>query len=128
MTAPGTSHAAYGNASKVLGTPRSIEYQAFARVNGQLTAAAGPEGDFPRLAAALWDNQRLWTALIADLASSDNALPETLRAQLISLGAFVMNHSRRVVAREAEAGPLLEINAAVMRGLRAQSSAAEPAA
>ncbi|MEM9762154.1 MAG: flagellar biosynthesis regulator FlaF [Pseudomonadota bacterium] len=128
MTAPGASHAAYGQASKVLGTPRSIEYQVFAQVNGRLAAASGPEGSFPQLADALWENQRLWTALISDLAQPDNALPEALRGQLISLGAFVMNHTRRVIARDAEAGPLVDINAAVMRGLRARADAAETAA
>ncbi|MEO0428851.1 MAG: flagellar biosynthesis regulator FlaF [Pseudomonadota bacterium] len=128
MTAPGASHAVYGQASRALGTPRSIEYQVFAQVNGRLSAASGPEGTFPQLADALWENQRLWTALITDLAQTENALPEALRGQLISLGAFVMNHTRRVVAREAEVGPLVDINAAVMRGLRTRADAADPAA
>ncbi|MEM6943361.1 MAG: flagellar biosynthesis regulator FlaF [Pseudomonadota bacterium] len=124
MTAPGASHAAYGQASRALGTPRSIEYQVFSRVTGRLRAAMAPDAPFPDLAAALWENQRLWTALMGDLARADNELPEALRGQLVSLGVFVLSHSRRVMTREAAPQPLLEINTAVMRGLRGEPAVA----
>lgn len=107
----------YGQASRALGTPRAIEYQVFSQVTAELQQAQR-QGDFPRLAEALGRNGKLWAALIADLSRSDNALPEALRAQLISLGTFVLRHTRLVLRREAEAQPILDVNLAVMRGLR----------
>ncbi|MEM6676684.1 MAG: flagellar biosynthesis regulator FlaF [Pseudomonadota bacterium] len=118
MNAPRLSQSAYGAANRALGTPRSIEGAVLTQVTGQLRAATAPDAPFPALVSAVDANRRLWTTLIADLGSSDNALPEALRAQLISLGIFVLRHGEKVVRREAEAGPILEINAAVIRGLR----------
>lgn len=37
--------------------------------------------------------RRLWTMLIEDLASSENALPEALRASLISIGLFALRQT-----------------------------------
>lgn len=44
---------------------------------------------------AIYVTRSLWAILVEDLASPDNALPEELRAGLISIGLWVM--------REAEA-------------------------
>lgn len=37
--------------------------------------------------------RRLWTILIEDLASAENALPEALRASLISIGLFALRQA-----------------------------------
>jgi len=109
---------AYGAATAAIGTPRTIEYSIFSRVTGQIKHAMGEDRPFSELAAALRDNQRLWTALTADLAASGNALPPALRGQLISLAKFTRDHTARVLRREAEPDILVEINTAIMRGLR----------
>ena len=118
-------YGAYGAANRALGTPRSMEYEIFGRVTGQLRRAAREDRPFSELAAAIHDNQRLWTALIADMAHAENALPDQLKARLISLAAFTRAHSAKVLRGEGETAPLVEINTAVMRGLRGQGPAPE---
>jgi flagellar protein FlaF len=45
-------------------------------------------------------------------------LPSQLRAQLFWLAEFTETHSRKVLAGQATVAPLLEVNTAVLRGLR----------
>ncbi|PKP85056.1 MAG: flagellar biosynthesis regulator FlhF [Alphaproteobacteria bacterium HGW-Alphaproteobacteria-2] len=102
----------------VLRSPRTAEYDAFARVTARLGSAAeaGPSG-FARLVAALHANRRLWALVASEVADPRNALPAELRAGLFYLAEFTEVHSRRVLAREADAAALVEVNTAVMRGL-----------
>ena len=114
---------AYQSAATPLRTPRGQEYDAFARVTHRLTAAArdGRQG-FAALAEAVHDNRRLWTTLAGAVADPDNILAEELRARIFWLAEFTDSHSRKVLRGEAEAGPLIDINTAVMRGLGSEGS------
>lgn len=118
---------AYSETGRAQPAPRRMEYQAFARVTHRLVGAieAGPAG-FPRLAEAAVENMRLWTLLAADLAEEGNALPESLRAQIISLAIFSARHTEAVLAGRASAEILVDINTAIMRGLRAEPVAGHP--
>ena len=110
---------AYGQAAAPIRTFRGTEYEIVARITHRLRAAARTgRRNFPELAAALSENRRLWTALAADVASAGNGLPETLRARLFYLAQFTESHSREVLKGRAKVAPLLEINLAVLRGLR----------
>jgi len=111
---------AYGAATRALGTPRTVEYRVFSQVTGQLTHALQPDRPFSELAAALHANQNLWTALLIDLTAPGNELPDALRARLVGLARFVAEHSRKVLRREADAQILIDVNTAIMRGLRGQ--------
>ena len=110
----------YGEATRATGTPRSVEYQVFSQVTGQLNRARREGEPFSRLATALQDNLRLWTVIATDVTSSGNELPLALRSQLAGLSKFVRVHTHKVLRREADAEVLIEINTAVMRGLRGQ--------
>lgn len=123
MNAP--RHHAYDSALSPAKDPRAAEAAVLARITARLVAAAsqGREG-FPRLATALNENRRFWTAAAIDLAGDGNGLPSELRAGLISLAGFVDDHSSRVLAGEAPADPLVEINRAVIHGLGAPAVAA----
>lgn len=122
MDAHASAARAYQGARTTSKTPRQIEYEAFARATNALGEAARAEGPdaFPRLAAALHENLKLWTVIAGAVAFPENGLPEGLRAGLFSLAEFTRQHTRRVLAREAEAAPLIDINMNVMRGLRAR--------
>ncbi|ARE40393.1 flagellar protein FlaF [Rhodovulum sp. P5] len=100
-------------------SPRATEYAAFARITARLKSAheAGRDA-FPALAAALTENRKLWRILAIDVADRDNALPPPLRAQIFYLYEFTDQHSAKVLKQQADAGPLIEINTAIMRGLR----------
>lgn len=126
MTSHHRAQAGYGDTSRAVNAPRQIEYQAFARITHGLSAAIAAEGPgaFPALAEAMHQNLKLWTILAGEMADPNNGLPEKLRAQLLSLALFTREHTSRVLAREATAEALVEINTAIMRGLRAQNEAA----
>ncbi|WP_332870139.1 flagellar biosynthesis regulator FlaF [Roseovarius salinarum] len=116
---------AYGQAGRSTRTPRATEYEAFARVTRRLQQAEnGPRTTFGDLAAAVHDNRRLWSILAADLAGHGNGLPEELRARLLSLARFTDDHSARVLGGTASASVLIEVNTAVMQGLRDRGATA----
>lgn len=104
---------------------RAIEYDLVAQVTQRLRSAwANRATDYPGLVAALTDNQQLWSALAADVASPGNGLPDTLRARLFYLHEFTVHHSRAVLDEKASVEVLTDINTAVMRGLRGEGGPA----
>lgn len=111
---------AYGDVTRAIGTPRNLEYQVFSQVTGQLNRASRSGRPFAELAQALQENLRLWTVIAIDVTDSGNGLPLALRAQLGDLAKFTNTHTQKVLHNEAEVGVLIEINTAVMRGLRGQ--------
>jgi len=116
---------AYAGAAVPTRTGRGTEYELFAQITRRLNAALKrPEENFSALAGALHDNRTLWTTLAADVAEATNGLPQALRARLYYLSEFTRHHTRRVLAREATADVLVEINMAVMRGLRGEGDGA----
>lgn len=55
--------------------------------------------------------RRLWTVFIEDLAHSENALPDQLRADIISIGLWVVKEADRLrEARSNDVMQLIEIN------------------
>jgi flagellar protein FlaF len=117
---------AYGRAQTAARTPRSIEYEVMARTTRRLKAAAATrETDFPGFVAAVTDNLRLWTVLGTDVASGGNELPAPLRARIFYLFEFTQRHSRSLLRREPVSPDILvEINVAVLRGLRGEGAGA----
>lgn len=110
---------AYGPATSPLRTARDAEKQVIAQATARLQSAMKHPADFPAVAAALHDNRMLWTRLASDVADPSNGLPQALRARVFYLAEFTEHHSRKVLRGEADAGPLVEVNTAVMRGLSA---------
>lgn len=74
------------------------------------------------LVRAVHRNREIWGAFLGDLAGETNALPDQLRANLISLALWVQQHSGEVMARREEVGPLIEINRMVIAGLSGQTA------
>jgi flagellar biosynthesis activator protein FlaF len=113
----------YARAEGPVRTPRSIEYELLARcTQGLSTAWIKRREDFPGLARALHENLQLWSTLAADVAEPGNGLPKDLRAKLFYLYEFTANHSRSVLDNRASVEVLVDINTAVMRGLRGGGS------
>ncbi|MFW8593748.1 flagellar biosynthesis regulator FlaF [Cribrihabitans neustonicus] len=123
MNASSLARQAYAKNAAPLRTSRDTEYKAFAQITHRLLAAArkGKPG-FNDLAAAVHDNRKLWSVLAADVADTANQLPDDLRANILSLAEFSLTHSHAVLQRKASAAPLIEINTAIMRGLRSGAS------
>lgn len=118
------SRMGYAHAEGPVRTPRAIEYDLLARCTQALSTAWAPRReDFPSLARALHDNLKLWSSLAADVAEPGNALPKDLRAKLFYLYEFTAEHSRAVLEGRASVEVLVDINTAVMRGLRGGGAA-----
>jgi flagellar protein FlaF len=114
---------AYSNSASSTRTARSAEYEIIAKITHQLRASAlrGRAG-FAEMASALHNNRKLWTALAVDVAAADNQLPASLRAQIIYLAEFTHRYTGTVLKEKASVAPLLQINAAVLKGLRNEGS------
>ena len=114
---------AYSAAKAPTRTARNTEYEIMARITHRMVAAnvKGADG-FKELVVAVNDNRRLWALFTADMAKSGNKLPESLKARLFSLAQFTREHSSKVLARKASVQPLVEINTAILRGLRSGAS------
>jgi len=122
MSATAKAQSAYGTTTRTIKSPRDIEYELMAAITGRLRAAHNDTspGAFPALAAAMHDNRQLWSAFALDLADSGNQFPNDLRARLFYLAEFVSQHTDKALSGTAPAEVLVDINLAVMRGLRPQ--------
>ena len=115
------ARAGYGQREAPVRTDRSHEYDLLARCTQHLSAAwAHRKDNFAGLATALTENLQLWSALAADVAEAGNGLPAPLRAQLFYLYEFTAGHTRSVLDERGSVEVLVDINTAVMRGLRGE--------
>lgn len=118
MNAHNLARTAYSSSTAPTRTPRSTEYEAFAKVTHRLKSALAPNGNFTALVSALYENNRLWTILAADVSGDENRLPADLRAGIFYLHEFTQHHTRQILQNKESADVLIDINAAIMRGLR----------
>jgi len=124
VTATSLARTAYAAASQPVRTPRGTEYAAFQSVTARLSRAAENPRDMATRAAAVHENRRLWTLLATDLADPENALPQSLRAQLLYLAEFSLLQSGQALRQTDALAALIDINTAVMRGLSGITEAA----
>ena len=109
---------AYAPQSSPVRTGRAAEVELFRQTTALLKAADTPPRSMPKLADALHQNRKVWTHLAGEVADDDNGLPLELRARLFYLFKFVSSHTSQVLRGKAEVGPLIEINTAIIRGLK----------
>ncbi|MCB2135390.1 MAG: flagellar biosynthesis regulator FlaF [Rhodobacteraceae bacterium] len=128
MNAHLLARSAYSGAAASTRTDRGTEYEVFARITHRLKATASdPQTSPAARVGALHDNRALWTALATDVAVPSNGLPQALRAQIFYLAEFTILHTRKVLAGTANPDALIDINMAVMRGLRQEGERPCPA-
>jgi len=107
----------YAPAAAPMKSARKAEYDVIARITSRL-ANAIQKKDFVALIHAMHENRTLWRKLAIDVADPGNLLPDDLRARLIYLAEFTDHQTRKVIAREASAASLVEVNTAILRGLK----------
>ncbi|ALE02947.1 Flagellar protein flaF [Bartonella ancashensis] len=67
-------------------------------------------------------SRKLWIILIEDLGQADNALPQALKASLISIGFFILKEIQRLDEGEiADFDVLVEISESIRDGLATNS-------
>ncbi len=114
----------YGRNAVPIKSHRAAEYETIARISHRLRSAAQRRNaNFPEFVAALHENSKLWTTLAVDVANPDNGLPQDLRARLMWLAEFTGVETRRILQGQGNVAVLIEVNAAILQGLRGPESA-----
>lgn len=98
---------------------RQREYDLFGRAVQLMKAAEGMPSRSLEMLEAVTFLQRLWAALIEDLNYPDNGLPDKLRAQLISIGFWILRETDCIVRGEHNnLTALIDVNTMIQEGLR----------
>ncbi len=121
MNATHLARNAYASHAAPIRTDRGIELEAFSRITKRITPAHAKR-NYPDFVQALHENRRLWTLLAVDVADRNNRLPQALRARIFYLAEFTLLHTSKVLTGEASAQDLVDINQAIMIGLRQQEA------
>lgn len=114
---------AYQKTLKQAENPREAEYRIFGQVTAGLIRATEDSASHKQLIDALGNNRKLWSALALDCAAEGNGLPDSLRAQIISLSIWVSKYSSEVMQKGSQIEPLIDVNKAIMEGLAARAGA-----
>ncbi|MFV0245930.1 MAG: flagellar biosynthesis regulator FlaF [Qingshengfaniella sp.] len=121
MNAIERARTAYASPTAPVRTTQSLEYDAFAKVTSRL-AASDPEGGYAEMLHALQDNRQLWLYVATHVADPANDLPQDLRARLFYLAEFTFATINKIILHKDSPAILVEVNTAVMRGLKAQET------
>lgn len=98
---------------------RARERQAIERSIGMLEDAESKGVDSRAAIDALVFTRRLWSLLIEDLAKPENDLPRQLRADLISIGLWVLQEVENIrVGKSKNFRGILEISKTIAEGLK----------
>jgi flagellar protein FlaF len=98
---------------------RAREQLAFDRALELLTVAETRGPGSPEAATAISYIQKLWNFLIADLADPGNVLAEQLRADLVSVGLWVIREADRILVDPSKTfAALIEVNTQIRNGLK----------
>ena len=98
---------------------RERERVAIERSIELLQAAEGAGANSRESTEAVLFVRRLWSALIEDLARDDNALPHALRADLISIGLWILREVEHIrQGRSTNYKGVIEVSSNVRDGLK----------
>ena len=124
MTAASFAQKAYKNSQRELTSEKAIELRVFAQITSRMRAAdISAPGGMAKLAEALTDNMKLWNILFTDLSLESNKMANDLKAQIMSLAKFTQSQTLDVLAGRAKHDVLIDINQAMIDGMRAASKA-----
>lgn len=96
-------------AQEALALEANIELLQLAQARG----AASPEA-----ATALHATRQVWNILIEDLGRADNGLPQQLRADLISIGLWVLREAEAIRSgRSSNFAGIIDVTETIRKGL-----------
>lgn len=82
--------------------------------NAEASGATGPERT-----EAIGFVQELWNVLISDLLDPENALPDALKADLVSIGSWIMREVAEALnAPTRSLKSLIDVNTSIRDGLQ----------
>jgi flagellar biosynthesis activator protein FlaF len=115
-------YTAYKSVQNKTEDPRDIEYRLLAQVTGALIKGRDNPKEFKaRVEAILW-NRDVWSALRVDLSAEDNALPNALRASLISVSIWIEKETYALLDGKGDLDAVIEINRNIMAGLKPENA------
>jgi flagellar protein FlaF len=83
-----------------------------------LEAAQAKGASSPEAAAALHATRQVWNILIEDLGRADNGLPQQLRADLISIGLWVLREAEAIRSgRSSNFAGIIDVTDMIRKGL-----------
>ncbi|CDX28301.1 Flagellar biosynthesis regulatory protein FlaF [Mesorhizobium plurifarium] len=95
------------------------ERQLLTRSIDMLAAAAAVGAESMEAVEALHFTNRIWTTFVEDLGSSDNALPKELRANLISIGLWLLRETEDIrQGRTNNFEGLIEVSQIIRDGIQ----------
>ena len=98
---------------------RARERDALDRIVTLLKAARNRGPQSQELVQALYYLKRHWTIFIADLQDDGNELPDQLRANLISIGAWTLKEIERIrTGAVTDLDAIIDINAIIRDSLK----------
>jgi flagellar protein FlaF len=98
---------------------RAREKMALEHSIGLLEAAAELGPNSRDSIEALHFCRRLWAMLLEDLAHPDNALPKQLRADLISIGIWIMREAEEIrLGRSKNFKGIIDVTRVIAEGLQ----------
>jgi len=98
---------------------RERERQVFDHCIALLEAAEKAGPDTPAAIEAIFFTRRLWSFLIEDLGQKENQLPDALRANLISIGLWVLRELEEVRLGQSQSiAGITEVVRSVREGLK----------
>lgn len=98
---------------------RDRERQLLSRSIALLTVARDAGSSSMEAIEALHFTNKLWTTLIEDLGNQDNALPKELRANLISIGLWLLRETEEVrQGRSQNFEGLIEVSQIIRDGIQ----------
>lgn len=112
-------HSAYEEITADSGSEARLhEREAFLQAIVAMEEADQAPGDTAKRVEAISMVHRLWTSLIADLGSVENQYPRELKAQLISIGIFILRHCEAMRTDEGkDFTAVVEISRILEKGL-----------
>jgi flagellar protein FlaF len=120
-----SAHAAarrYTSLSEHTRNAKDLEYEVILGVTRDLTKQGANQAvDFPRFAKTLNKNERLWIEIGTQVADPNNQLDTNLRARLFYMAEFVTHQTSKVLSGETGVESLVEMNVAVLRGLKGKA-------
>ncbi|MDX2266247.1 MAG: flagellar biosynthesis regulator FlaF [Hyphomicrobiales bacterium] len=101
------------------GEARALEHRALLRSIALLKSAEAAGLDAPETAEAIGFLLRLWAIFLEDLAAPSNGLAPPLRADLISIGLWLMKEAEEVrFGRSQNLRGLIEVSQSIADGLK----------
>ena len=122
MNALNTAENGYRQNMRSTKSARRTEYEVVARITHRLRdTALKVSDDYPAYVEALSENRQLWQAFALDVMDKNNPLPDELKARIVYLAEFSDAHTTKILREKASVLPLLEVNMAILRGLKTES-------